>query len=99
MGAVVVILILALLGGGGYFVYYMINTKEKPSAEVTVSSFAPVSPPVPEGWEEPQTDHYVPQETIYSYYNPTPGISCPACDAESPAGMSYCQVCGMKLQS
>ena len=43
------------------------------------------------------TDDFVPQETIYTYHNQTPGICCPVCDAESPSHMQFCQVCGTRL--
>lgn len=91
MGGALVVLLLLLLGGGVFLFLYMSRSNTPAGAET----------PVPKAPAESvhHSDDFIPQETIYSYHNSTPGISCPNCDAENPSGMTFCQVCGAKLDN
>lgn len=87
MGGVIVVLLLLLLGGGVFLFLYMSKSNASSASETPVTA--------PEGVRH--SDGFIPQETIYSYHNSTPGMNCPNCDAESPSGMTFCQVCGARL--
>ena len=98
MGFVIVLLLLIGGGAGAYFYFFKNgNTVAKPAIESTIPVKHTV-PEAPNGTESVyHADDFIPQDTIYTYVNPTPGVNCPSCDAESPSGMQFCQVCGARL--
>lgn len=101
MGGLIIVLLLLLLGGGGAWFCFMNkpgnSTPDRPSCVNTM----PTHPPVTESWGGLETlhqsDDFIPQDTVYSYYNPTPGLNCPKCDAENHYGKQFCVVCGTTL--
>ncbi len=102
MGGVLVVLLLLLLGGGVVLFLYMSKANDHSASEAPACvNSMPVQPPAPDSWNSLESlhhsDDFIPQDTIYSYHNPTPGMNCPNCDVENPSGMSFCQVCGAKL--
>jgi len=101
MGGVIVVLLLLLLGGGGALFYFMNKSGSTVSDGPVCVNTMPEKPPVTESWSGLETlhqsDDFIPQDTVYSYYNPTPGMNCPNCDAENPSGKQFCMVCGSRL--
>ncbi len=102
MVGVLVVLLLLLLGGGAAAFLYMSKMSDHAASDSPNYKYSvPVQPPTSDSWSNLESlhnfDDFVPQDTIYSYHNPVPGVNCPNCDAESPAGLSFCRVCGSKL--
>lgn len=105
MGFLIVLMLLLFIGGGAAL-FFFVNKSDSNTAEQTPMFSSSVPTPghaASDAWSNldslHHSDDYIPQETIYSYHNPNPGVNCLCCDAENPSGMSYCQVCGAKLSS
>ena len=101
-GFLAVLILLVVLGVGALVFFFVIKSNNKPAVETPVyTDSIPIPSPIPEPRVNaepiPKKVDYVPQDTIYSYSNPSPGVCCPACDAENPTGTSYCQICGAML--
>ena len=98
MGIVIVLLLLIGGGIGSYFYFFKNGTVVvKPTIESAISGKT-VAVDASNGTDSVyHSDDYVPQDTVYTYFNPTPGLNCPSCDAENPSGMQFCQVCGTRL--
>jgi len=102
MGGLLVVLLLLLLGGGGALFYFFVKSGNTSASDVPVCvNTMPEHAPAAETWsgleDLHQSDDFIPQDTVYSYYNPTPGMNCPNCDAENPSGKQFCMVCGSRL--
>ena len=101
MGGVIIVILLLLLGGCGAWFYFMNKPGNASSGGPVCVNTMPERPTATESWSGMETlhqsDDFIPQDTVYSYYNPTPGINCPNCDAENPSEQRFCTVCGATL--
>ena len=101
MTLIILLVVFIFMLSGAFFLLYLNKSRDDSTDDIREIS-APVTPvleppPLPE--VSIDMDTFVPQDTIYSYHNPHPGVCCPTCDADNPSGASLCQVCGSKLNT
>ena len=101
MTLIILLLVFIFMLSGAFFLLYLNKSRNESVDDISEIS-APVTPvleppPLPE--VSIDMDTFVPQDTIYSYHNPHPGVLCPTCDADNPSGASLCQVCGSRLNT
>ena len=96
-----IVIVLLLLIGGGFGAYFYFFRNGSAVVKPTIESSIPEKPVVSDTTNGTDSvyhsDDFVPQDTIYTYFNPIPGINCQSCDAENPSEMKFCQVCGKRL--
>ena len=101
MTLIILLVVFIFMLSGAFFLLYLNKSRDNSTDDIREIS-APVTPvletpPLPE--VSIDMDTFVPQDTIYSYHNPHPGVCCPTCDADNPSGASLCQVCGSRLNT